>query len=94
MFVYKYPRWVAQIHIDNKTHLSFDGVKDMMKYYFEPKRFHHDKKEFKDIMPKKANKSKKIKYLSDNEVSRLLEFLEKGLKNKKHYSYIHSLGIS
>ena len=33
MFVYKYPRWVAQIHIDNKTHLSFDGVKDMMKYY-------------------------------------------------------------
>ncbi len=55
--------------------------------------FYTYEKEFKDIMPKKANKSKKIKYLSDNEVSRLLEFLEKELKNKKHYSYIHSLGI-
>jgi nitrous oxide reductase accessory protein NosL len=34
MFVYKYPRWVAQIFYDDK-HLSFDGVKDLMKYYFE-----------------------------------------------------------
>ena len=38
MFVYKYPRWVAQIFI-NKTHFSFDGVKDMMKFYLEPKRW-------------------------------------------------------
>ncbi len=38
MFVYKYPRWVAQISIDN-THLSFDGVKDMMKFYLEPTRW-------------------------------------------------------
>ena len=38
MFVYKYPRWVAQILVD-KTHLSFDGVKDMMKFYLEPKRW-------------------------------------------------------
>ena len=50
-------------------------------------------KEFKDIMPKKANKNKKIKYLSDNDVEKLLEFLEENLKTKKHYSYIHSLGI-
>ena len=34
MFVYKYPRWAAQIFYGDK-HLSFDGVKDMMKYYFE-----------------------------------------------------------
>ncbi len=33
MFVYKYPKWAAQIvYKDNK--FSFDGVKDMMKYYF------------------------------------------------------------
>ena len=36
MFVYKYPKWVAQIYYGDK-HLSFDGVKDMMKYYFEHK---------------------------------------------------------
>jgi nitrous oxide reductase accessory protein NosL len=36
MFVYKYPKWAAQIFYKN-THFSFDGVKDMMKYYFEHK---------------------------------------------------------
>lgn len=36
MFVYKYPKWAAQIFYGEK-HLSFDGVKDMMKYYFEHK---------------------------------------------------------
>jgi nitrous oxide reductase accessory protein NosL len=33
MFVYKYPKWATQIFYENK-HYSFDGVKDMMKYYF------------------------------------------------------------
>jgi nitrous oxide reductase accessory protein NosL len=32
MFVYKYPRWAAQIFYNNK-HYSFDGVKDLVKYY-------------------------------------------------------------
>ncbi len=36
MFVYKYPKWVAQIFYKDK-HFSFDGVKDMMKYYFSHK---------------------------------------------------------
>lgn len=36
MFVYKYPKWAAQIFYEDK-HLSFDGVKDMMKFYFNPK---------------------------------------------------------
>jgi nitrous oxide reductase accessory protein NosL len=36
MFVYKYPKWAAQIYYGEK-HLSFDGVKDLMKYYFEHK---------------------------------------------------------
>ena len=34
MHVYKYPRWAAQIFYKDK-HYSFDGVKDMMKWYFE-----------------------------------------------------------
>jgi nitrous oxide reductase accessory protein NosL len=33
MFVYKYPKWATQIFYGDK-HYSFDGVKDMMKYYF------------------------------------------------------------
>jgi nitrous oxide reductase accessory protein NosL len=37
MFVYRYPRWVGQIFYKQK-HLSFDGVKDLMKYYFNHKK--------------------------------------------------------
>ncbi|MCD4667553.1 MAG: nitrous oxide reductase accessory protein NosL, partial [Sulfurimonas sp.] len=39
MFTYKYPRWAAQIfykHDNHEHHYSFDGVKDMMKFYFDP----------------------------------------------------------
>ncbi len=39
MFTYKYPKWAAQIfykHAELEHHLSFDGVKDMMKFYFDP----------------------------------------------------------
>ncbi|WP_415395918.1 nitrous oxide reductase accessory protein NosL [Sulfurimonas sp. CS5] len=36
MFVYKYPKWAAQIFYKD-MHYSFDGVKDLMKYYFEHK---------------------------------------------------------
>jgi nitrous oxide reductase accessory protein NosL len=36
MYVYKYPKWATQIFYQQK-HLSFDGAKDMMKYYFEHK---------------------------------------------------------
>ncbi len=34
MFVYKYPKWATEIKYDD-TKYVFDGVKDMMKYYFE-----------------------------------------------------------
>ncbi|WP_457747701.1 nitrous oxide reductase accessory protein NosL [Sulfurimonas sp.] len=36
MFLHKYPQWIATIVYNNKK-LSFDGIKDMMKYYFEHK---------------------------------------------------------
>jgi copper chaperone NosL len=34
MFVAKYPDFVAEIVFKDGTHAFFDGVKDMMKYYF------------------------------------------------------------
>ncbi|WP_321778513.1 nitrous oxide reductase accessory protein NosL [Sulfurimonas sp.] len=34
MYVYKYPKWITQIFYDDKR-FSFDGVKDMMKYYYK-----------------------------------------------------------
>jgi len=39
MFVYKYPKWVAQIVYRDGERLSFDGVKDMMKFYFNRNRY-------------------------------------------------------
>ena len=47
MFTYKYPKWVAQIFYKNHHH-SFDGVKDLMKFYFNPMkwgRYENSKKE-------------------------------------------------
>jgi len=34
MYIYKYPKWATQIFYEDK-HFSFDGVKDLMKYYFK-----------------------------------------------------------
>ncbi len=42
MYTYKYPRWAAQIFYEEgeqKKHWSFDGVKDLMKFYFDPLRW-------------------------------------------------------
>ena len=42
MFTYKYPRWVGQIFYKESEHqhyYSFDGVKDLMKFYFDPMRW-------------------------------------------------------
>jgi nitrous oxide reductase accessory protein NosL len=40
MFVAKHPNWLAQIHYnDLKETIFFDGVKDMMVFYFNPERY-------------------------------------------------------
>lgn len=44
MFVHKYPKWVAQIEVNQKHSHYFDGVKDMMKFYFNPSKFKHNHK--------------------------------------------------
>lgn len=38
MFVYKYPRWAAQLTFDGGHH-SFDGVKDLAKYLLNPAKY-------------------------------------------------------
>ena len=55
--------------------------------------FYTYEKEFKGIMPKKANKTKKLTYLNDNDVLKLINYLNENLNEKKHYSYLHALGI-
>lgn len=49
MYVYKYPNWAAEIKTE-KERFVFDGVKDMIKFYLEPKKYK------KDIDPKKIVK--------------------------------------
>lgn len=42
MFVAKYPRWAAKlfyVHGDHEHDFSFDGVKDLMKFYFNPNKW-------------------------------------------------------
>jgi copper chaperone NosL len=36
MFVAQYGQWLAQIIIEGRDPLVFDGVKDMLAYYFDP----------------------------------------------------------
>ena len=45
MFVYKYPKWAAFIYYEKEgklAHLAFDGVKDMMQFYFDPAKWGYD----------------------------------------------------
>lgn len=51
MFVAKYPKWVAMITTKDGHKHYFDGVKDMMKYYFNPKKYgaEHGKSDFASI---------------------------------------------
>jgi nitrous oxide reductase accessory protein NosL len=39
MFVAKYPDWTASIAFKDGTRAFFDGVKDMLKYYFNLSRY-------------------------------------------------------
>ncbi|MFN2354281.1 MAG: nitrous oxide reductase accessory protein NosL [Desulfopila sp.] len=39
MFVAKYPNWLAQIQLADGETAMFDGVKDMMAYFFEPRKY-------------------------------------------------------
>ena len=53
MFVAKYPAWITKIIFKDKSIEYFDGVKDMMVYYFNPKKFgERDSADFEGIWVK------------------------------------------
>ena len=39
MFVAKYPQWLTQLNMTDGSSQIFDGVKDMMAYYFSPQQY-------------------------------------------------------
>ncbi|MGZ8226550.1 MAG: nitrous oxide reductase accessory protein NosL [Methylococcaceae bacterium] len=39
MFVYKYPRWVAQIIFQDGASYFYDGAKDMFKHIFDTAKY-------------------------------------------------------
>ncbi|QXP85981.1 nitrous oxide reductase accessory protein NosL [Methylococcus sp. Mc7] len=39
MFVYKYPKWVAQIVFKDGSSYFYDGAKDMFKHYFDVAKY-------------------------------------------------------
>ena len=43
MFVYKYPKWVAQIVFADGSYYFYDGAKDMFKHYFDVPKFSRGK---------------------------------------------------
>ena len=43
MFVAKYPDFLTQIVFKDGSHVFFDGVKDMMKYYFDLAKYNPSK---------------------------------------------------
>ncbi len=48
MFVYKYPKWAAHMVVNGKD-FYFDGVKDMLKYYFFDKDFKYDRNKISKV---------------------------------------------
>lgn len=43
MLVAKYPHWVAEIVFKDGTYVTFDGAKDMFKYYFNIQKYNRAK---------------------------------------------------
>jgi len=49
MFVHKYPKWASLMEINGKMYY-FDGVKDMMKFYFFDKDFPYDRTKISQVL--------------------------------------------
>jgi len=43
MFVEKYPQWIAEVVFQDGTYVVFDGVKDMLKYFFDMGKYNPEK---------------------------------------------------
>ncbi len=72
MFAYKFPKWVAQIFYKNgqtEQHYSFDGVKDLMKFYFDAKKENITEILVSDYYSQKAIDGQKAFYVIGSDVS-------------------------
>lgn len=72
MFVYKYPKWAAHMVIKNKDYY-FDGVKDMLKFYFFDEDFKYNrddisKVEVRDYYSLESIDAKDAFYVIDSKV--------------------------
>jgi copper chaperone NosL len=53
MFVAKYKPWLCQLHFADEEVVMFDGVKDLMAYYFQPEQYGgKPKAEIRDVYVK------------------------------------------
>lgn len=78
MFVHKYPKWAAKIYFSKggeKSHEVFDGVKDQLKFYFNPAKWGDKYKGIKinkllvtDYYTNKAVDGKKAFYVIGSDV--------------------------
>jgi len=64
MFVYKFPKWASQIVYKDGAKLSFDGVKDMMKFYFDRNQYG----KFETFTPKNIDKILVTDYYSQKPI--------------------------
>jgi nitrous oxide reductase accessory protein NosL len=99
MFVYKYPKWAAMIKTKSNE-LYFDGVKDMLKFYFIPNRYGKQYSlknivdmKVSDYYTKEAIEAKKAFYGVGSNVygpmgNELIPF--KSLEDAKVFSYDHN----
>ncbi|MEF3255411.1 MAG: nitrous oxide reductase accessory protein NosL [Deferribacterales bacterium] len=62
MFVYRYPKWAAEITYDKGFKLYFDGAKDMFKFIFNPSKWN---KKYSDI---KINQIRVTDYYSQKAI--------------------------
>jgi len=77
MFVYKYPRWATQIFYKyggSEHRLSFDGVKDMMKFYLNPMKWG----KYKDYNRQNLTKILVTDYYSQKAIDGRIAFYVKG----------------
>ncbi len=64
MFLYPYPKWITQIQFKDGSHYSFDGMKDLCKFYFDPHRYDPTKnrRDIKTILVRDYYTLKFIRY--------------------------------
>lgn len=92
MFVYKFPRWASVIYLQDKKHLAFDGMKDLMKYYLKNKDLKYSKILTRDYYTQKIIDAKNAYFVMGSDVlgpmgNELIAFED--LENAKEFKLDH-----